>query len=360
MKIGVITYHRAINYGAILQTYALQVALNKIGIESEVIDYRCKNIEEKYWKTFKKQSIKAMIKGIMLKKRNDEKRKKFYKFTKENIKISNLKYLTHSELTKSNNEYDYFITGSDQVWHYYLTNMDEAYFLNFVKDSNKKCSYAASFGMQTLPIQYEEQYKHLLKDYYRMSVREEQGRSIIKNLINKDVPVVLDPTFLLNRDDWKKVSIEPKEKDYILIYIMKGSDTLFKFAEELSRETGCKIKYITNGLKKPIEAEYITTAGIEEFVGLFANARYVITNSFHGTAFSLIMNKDFFLELQAPPAANDRLENIMDTYNLRSREIINGKNNNIHKSIDYRFVNEKLDFKRQQSIDFLQSIVANK
>ena len=357
MKIGVITFHRAINYGALLQTYALQTTLKNLGADNEVIDYRHAGIEEKYYKVLKKQSLPSLVRSCMLYPREVKKAKKFGKFISSNLKVSNICYKSYNQLEESNSIYDCFITGSDQVWNNKITDMDGAYFLNFVKNSEKKCSYAASFGMYNLPTEQKNLYKTFLSDFNHMSVREEQGKNIIKSLTNKDIQVVLDPTLLLSKDQWCKIAQKPQDNNYILIYIMKWSDSLFKFAEDLSAKTGCKIKYITTGVKKPVKGDYITTAGIEEFVGLFANAKYVVTNSFHGTAFSLIMNKNFFLELLQGQGANDRLENIMDTYNLRSREIVNGKNSYINENIDYEVVNEKLEANKQNSLEFLKKIV---
>lgn len=360
MKIGVITFHRAVNYGALLQTYALQRVLNKMNIQNEVIDYRCKAIEDRYWRVLKKQSFLSMVKTCILYKRDSKKRKKFLEFINCNIKLSKNQYLSHEDLISTNNEYDYFITGSDQVWNYNMVGFDEAYFLNFVENGHKKCSYAASLGIQTLPEEYHLKYKKLLENFDQISVRENRGKDILSNFINKDIEVVLDPTLLLDKQEWKDIATVPYDKDYILIYIIKWSDSLFEFAYKLSIKTGYKIKYITNGIKKPIRnAEYITTAGIEEFVGLFLNARYIVTNSFHGTVFSLIMNKDFFLELQNPPAPNDRLENIMDTYKLRCRQIIDGKNDKIYEKIDYNYINQKLEINKNQSLEFLRNIIKN-
>jgi hypothetical protein len=173
--------------------------------------------------------------------------------------------------------------------------------------------------------------------------------------------MVLDPTLLLSRQDWEFVSENYSgESNYILIYMFGNSPTVKKFAEGLSQNSGCKILYISNSWIRRINAKYVRCLGPAEFLGLFKNARYIITNSFHGTCFSINFNKDFFLEMLPESAGvNSRLENILDLFDLRSRQIINGENDNIFQPIDYEKVNKQLLAERQRSLDFLHKIISN-
>ena len=151
MKIGIMTFHRAINYGAVLQTYALQKYLNDSGYDAEVIDYRCDHMENFYKiLSVKNKSIKQVIRGLLNFIYVYKKKSRFYGFLDQNVKISS-KIYDKSNIGESNNEYDKFITGSDQVFNYACSQFDKNYFLEFVKNYDKKYSYAASFGMKEVP-----------------------------------------------------------------------------------------------------------------------------------------------------------------------------------------------------------------
>ena len=174
--------------------------------------------------------------------------------------------------------------------------------------------------------------------------------------------VVLDPTMLISKLEWERIAEDYKKKtNYILLYAFSRiSSTMKMFIEKLSKRTGCEIVYISHTLLRPIKATYEKCVGPTEFLGLFKNARYIVTNSFHGTAFSIIFNKDFFLEmLPESQYVNSRLENILDVFGLKKREIIKGKNDFIDEPIYYNKVNQKLLIERQKSLSFLNKIVKN-
>lgn len=357
MNFGIITFHRAVNYGAVLQTYALQKALRNLNIDSEVIDYR-DNIIDNRFKFFYDKSLKKLVKDFIYFPIFYRKNKKFEEFIEDNI-VTTKKIIRNCDELNQLKEFDQYITGSDQVWNYRLTNWDKAYFLDFVKDNKKKNSYAASFGMNEIPKKEQEKYKSLLSQFNHISVREENGIEIIHKLINKDidVDVDVDPTLLLKKEDWIEIAKEPKEKDYILIFVMQKNESTFKFAEKLAQKTNCEIIYIADSIKRRVNGKYKYTLSPTEWLGYFLNAKYIVTNSFHGLAFSINLNKDFFVELQRPPATgNSRLENMLDLLNLRDRQIIDADNNNIDKEINWKEVNRILDKKRTESFDNLRSV----
>ena len=359
-RIGVITFHRAINYGAVLQAYALNESIQKLGYEPVTIDYKNTFIDKSYdYKLFNFKTMKSLITGILLYTRLIKKKKSFEDFRAKYFNLDPITDLYSEKSIKHLRSYKSFITGSDQVWNYSMTEFDIAYFLDFVSDSQKKNSYAASFGFDHIPEEYTNKYKELLKRFNHISVREEQGVALIKKLLNRRAELVLDPTMLLSIDDWNKISRNYKDKkEYILIYQLVNSQTLIDFAVNLSKETNCEIIYINDALKKRIKATYVSGVGPQEFLGLLKNAKYIVTNSFHGVAFSITFNKLFFVEMLPPPAkVNSRLENILETFNLRSRQIIKGQNNKIHTDIDYVAINEKLEFERQRSLNYLKRIL---
>lgn len=324
MRIGILTFHRALNYGAVLQAYALSETLSRNeDIQAEIIDYRCKYIEDCYKPLVIVGgiNIKNAIIAILTMRSRIVRRKKFDHFLNNALKKSENHY-SRAELAGINDVYDCFITGSDQVFNDVCTGMDKSYFLDFVANSEKKFSYAASFGFEQIPSQYRDLYKQLLSDFEDISVREEAGRGIVRDLLGREVRVNIDPVFLLGREDWKKIAKKPKENNYILLYLLQPSESIIQFAKNLSRKTGCKILLMHLHFFKPNGIKQITNAGPEEFLGYFENASYVVTNSFHGTAFSVIFHKQFFVEYQTTAAArNSRQQNLLKMLGLTDRVI---------------------------------------
>lgn len=325
IKIGIITFHRAINYGAVLQTYALQKYLNVHGYSAEVIDYRCEHMENFYKiLSIKNKSIKQIIRGILNFGFAYKKKSRFYKFLNRNVKISTKVY-EKANIIEANMQYDKFITGSDQVFNYACSQFDKNYFLDFVQDSRKKFSYAASFGMKSVPKQYLPEYKNLLSTFSELSIRETAGQNIVKELLGKQTELSIDPVFLLNKLEWEQLAKKPKINHYILIYKLNTSNLIFDFARKLSKMTGAKIVALNfdlvDQLKTP-DIKGIYAASVEEFLGYFKYADYVVTNSFHGTAFSVIFNKNFYVEaLQKDFKPNDRVESLLNLTKLNSCKI---------------------------------------
>ena len=356
MKVGILTFQQAINYGAILQLYALQHMIQKIQIDTDVINYMSPKLKQDY-KVIRFKTLKDFLAKVFAAKAFCERKRKFKNFEKIYLNLTS-EFYTKNELKFASKKYDYIITGSDQVWNYLITNIDSTYLLDFVEDRNKKLSYAASFGIEKIPNNLKEKYKNLLKDFKAISVREKQGQNIIKELCNLDVPVVLDPTLLLNKNEWSKLNL-PKEKreKYILVYCLRKSDLLNDMAKTLQRETDFKLVILNPRARFMYSRFSAATAGPEEFVELFMNAEYVLTNSFHGTAFSINFNKNFLVDLDGNAAqnTNSRLLNILELVNLTDRIVSEPQDiRKMYEEIDYKKVNEILDIERKKSLDYLK------
>lgn len=360
-RIGIVTYHRAINYGAILQVYALQKKIKELGAKCVILDYRNKRLENKHKRRRISDcnNVKDVIKFLLLSKNQNIKYEKFRGFSDKYFDLSNPLY-SKDDLIKIQDEYDKFIVGSDQVWNYKINDMDTTYLLDFVKDRSKKTSYAASFGVSSIPSEYKQKYFDLLDEFDILSIREKQGAGMIKELLSKEVQVVLDPTLLIPKEEWCNLAEETNlnRGKYILIYAFGGSKYIKDFAENVSKKTGYKIVCISNTYKMNIGIKYIKSAGPEEFLELFKNAEYIITNSFHGTAFSINFSKQFFTEmLPETKGVNSRLENLLELFGLEDRKLNGCDANVIHKRIDYHKVNRKLEAERKKSMALLKSIV---
>ena len=362
MKVGILTFQNTVNYGAKYQEYALQKYINKCGKDAEVIDYINENIEkrERPLKLTKQRSIKGIIKYFLLHKYQISKQKKFDEFTNKYVKKSKEKYYKNN-IEVTNDIYDKFIVGSDQIWNTNTTDDDYAYYLDFVKDNEKKYSYAASFGYSEIPDRNKEKVKELLQEFKELNVREEEGKNIISNLIKKDANVVVDPTFLLSKKDWLEISNDIDRKEpYILMYMVNSRDEIFKYIDDISRKENLKIVSVSDFIKKHNEQEIdlIHDPSLEEFISLISNARYVITGSFHAICMSMILEKDFFYMLN-DNNVNSRLVNLIKMAGLEDREIKNSEYKKI-EDIDYEKVSQKMEPLIQKSKEIINGMIEKK
>lgn len=359
-RTATITFHKAISYGAVLQSYALQQAILKLGIENEIINYDCKEINKCY-NLIRLDSIKFFIKSIVILPFFYFKKKNFEMFIKKYIKMtSNLS--NHNLYSRMvNNRYDMFITGSDQVWNYELTGLDKAYFLDFVENDKKKKCYAASFGIEKIPEFYKDKYRKLLKCFSTILIREKTGAKIIKELINKDAITVLDPVFLLNNKEWEAIIEKDKfdniKNKYILVYM--PTPDMKKFTKILSKKYNLPIYNITDPMLKinnnfgKIEA----TLGPSEFVNAIKNAKFVVTSSFHATVFSIIFNKEFFININSEgKSRGSRLTDLLCLLEIDDREIAN-YNIDSFKPLNWEKINRKLEIEKQRSIQELKQML---
>lgn len=362
MNLGIITFHRSINYGAVLQAYALRRFIEKNNINVNVIDYVNRKDEEKY-RLIQFNSFKDCIKSLLKFYFNRKKKQKFIDFRKEYLSLSET--VDKNKIGKLDNIYDCFITGSDQVFNYNITDGDMTYLLDFAS-KNKKNSYGASFGISKIEKKYEKIYSNLLKDFSYISMREKEGVDLIKQITGKNAQLVLDPTFLLEQSDWNnlvnnyKKKIVNIKKPYILIYSLKYSSSIYKVAEKISRELNCKIIVISTGLstvKFGDKYKSVLSAGPEDFINLFINARYIITNSFHGTVFSIIFKKNFIVDYLNKLDNPSRIINLLNLLSLTNRILSNERNINLYEFIDYDKVYQVLSKEKNNSIKYINCIL---
>lgn len=319
MKTGILTFFSANNYGAVLQAYALQKKLTSENIDCECIDYRCVAIEKMHQprKFSIKNGLLGNAKNIVRNKRIKPRMKAFAPFRE---RIPHSKPYTKDTIAGANKEYDAFITGSDQVLNLDLTGGDTAYFLDFVANGKRKISYAPSLGK--FHDEYRDFYKEQLGSFDLLSFREKATADKIKSEIDIEGRTIPDPVFLLTGDEWKKslnISKKANEK-YIFVYALYGSKTLLEAAQKLAREKNCRLYIVTKINRMSVKADrIIRSASPEEFTELIANAEYVLCDSFHGTAFSLLFKKQFYIVL--PPKAPERITDLLSSDELKARII---------------------------------------
>mgnify|MGYP003094149428 FL=1 len=301
-KVGVLTFHRAENYGSVLQAYALQKYLtDKLGIENELIDYIPSGQEEFYKLFVPITNIRNLIGNILkLSIANKYKKRKdaFQGFLNSNLAISKDKYSAFNKNSLLSNQYSLIITGSDQIWNTECADFSWDYLLEDVHGL-KKISYAASMGGGK--ISDYDRYKKCLEEYTSISVREQYASDVINQMFNneKKIEVSLDPTLLLDKEDYNKIAAPRKiQGDYIFLYSVYHDDKLLHTIRRMKKKWGMPIitlisrnnsyKVLLNGIKLANEE------GPEDFLGYIRYAKFVLTNSFHGSVFSMIYGKEFY------------------------------------------------------------------
>lgn len=310
--IGVVTFFDANNYGAALQTYALQKFLENNKISSCVINFE-------WQKPDKIRSIRSFLyfaKNIFY---INKKKKSFKSF------LSNLNYSSKysgNEMYKLNDECKKFVVGSDQVWNSKWNNNKNAFYLTF---TNEKYSYAASFGGIDSIKEYRFKYiKDDLSKFKALSVREDGAVDFLKKL-GLYSKKHIDPVFLLNSKQWNSLAKMPNLSDYVLVYSLEENKDMVNFAKQMASQRKLRIITVLDSKKKKINGMLVASyKSPQEFLGLISKASVVVTNSFHGTAFSIIFKKEFYTFLQNKEGApNLRLVDLLKDFNLLSRLVSN-------------------------------------
>lgn len=318
MRFGIITYHRAINYGAVLQAYALKEFIIDNGHSAEIIDYRNKYIEDNY-KILKRHKgervIPFLARLILCGVIQFRKNKKFEHFRNTYLNLSNPCDLSNiSEIVK---DYDYIITGSDQVFAPQYSGFDEVFLLRNVCENRKKYSYAASFGANHIIKTVIEWLADDLKSFNKLSVREKSAVSELERIFGIVASRNIDPVFLIDSDKWQRVIHKPAEEKYILIYTINNSHSVVKAAQKLAKETGYKIIYLNDKYYKKIKnVHYATACSPEDFLSFFYYSEYVFTTSFHGVAFSIIYHKKFFVDYCLGENKGDRITELLSHFKM--------------------------------------------
>lgn len=323
MKTGIITFHFANNFGAALQTYGLLQTVSELcGEEAEVIDYRnpfiCFTDLVRLFPVT--SNPKELLSGLSTFRKRLGRRKKFIRFQRKYFHSSGT-WRSVQSLKKKPPVCDFYICGSDQIWNPVVTlGVDPAYYLDFVKDGGRKISYGASFGISGMKDRHCRQIRRYLEDFKALSVREKNGAELVEGLMGRKVTQVIDPTFLLDKEQWKALAVKPAVKgDYILVYVMQNNRKVYEYARRIKEALGLKLVVISRyGYRLDFMDEVMIDIGPREYLGLFAHASFVCTNSFHGLVYSVIFEKDFYV---VPSTRfNSRIDNLMQVLGLKNYE----------------------------------------
>lgn len=325
-KIGIFTYFQT-NYGAVLQAFALQHYLqNQPEVDAEIVDFTTPYHLNAY-KIFRKYDghnpIKALayyfvtgLRYFQMKRRLDRTwdfKKKYFKFSR--------RYSTVEDVLQNHPIEDIYITGSDQVFNP-NDGYASVYFLGFNKGQGKKVAYAPSFGVSEFNDEITGKIINYINDFDYLSCREKVGADYLSSITGRNVLQVVDPVLLHDAKEWSSVAAKPKyKKDYIFVYDLNGGDLLLSIAKSIQKHMGLAVVCLTANKTHFYKVnKQIYDAGPAEFIGWIQNAKYVVTDSFHGTVFSLIFGRQFYSYI-ANERTSSRIINLLTMAGLKKRII---------------------------------------
>ena len=367
MKIGIITYHAAYNFGSVLQAYATQIMLEQMGYETQIINYRPKSQKRFYGIVCTgngyRRFMKSLIHLVHLKKRLIRK-DKYESFISRRMKTTE-EFSNPLDAKEYSDRYNIYLSGSDQIWNKHsheLYNMSwdymDPYLLTFT--DKPKISYASSINNTT-----EEELINIIpkvRKFSSISCREEKTSQMLCRLLNRDVATVLDPTMMINREKW--LSLVPQDRiindEYILYYSLRGIDDIKKDITKLHR---FNIKIIIICPLSPISSSKdvinFVDAGPEDFLRLIRDAKCIFTASYHGLLFSVNFNKDFYAIKSKNPSQNLRAINILSKIHMEERLIDDIESINIdNERLSFASANEAIYKMREKSKSYLEKSIA--
>lgn len=355
MKVGILTFHSAMNFGAVLQCHGLYSTIKSLGHEVSVIDYRPSYLYTPRPEVGKREMIFHPIKTYKKHKRTTfwrERYDKFFHFQKTQWKRTSV--ITNTEkLKKITNTFDVIVVGSDQIWNEALNGNDQSWY-GFADSKAKWITYAASAGDAKFSKDSQELLCIALANFSHISVRESKLADIITGIRpTTNAPVVLDPTLLVNPSCWERWTSPIIEKDYIAVYQARPNDKAFRIAEQIAAQHGIKKIVALDSHRNVKKLGYIPyNASPQEFIALIANSRCLVTTSFHGTAFAIITGTPFYT-LRLYDGADERAENLLSQLELQDRMIDADCTPQFSKP-DFTLCNERLSKLRGNALAFLK------
>lgn len=375
MRIGILTYHFSDNYGALLQAYALRRWLIQQGYTAEFINYHPDHVEAggQLKLPVSKENIKADLKILFLyitsirrrlfgDERQDE---KFRQFREDTLGVDSTSYATLAELQSAKFDHDAMIAGSDQIWNPSpQKGLDPAYFLSFAPRETLRMSYAASFGKDSLAPEFHDEARELIRQLDAVSIREKSGVQIIQQLLDREVSCVPDPTLLHTEyDDLLKLS-EDQHEGHVFCYALRTAEGIREVAELAARHNNTHIISPYNMHRRWREIGKTVYSGPADWIKQIKRAQFVVTNSFHGTVFSIVFKKPFIVVGLPGSKAdlNARVKNLLGSLGLMDRFVEadqwQNAENLLKTPIDWAAAEEKQLRLRNTGIEFLQQALS--
>ncbi|WP_297209428.1 polysaccharide pyruvyl transferase family protein [uncultured Flavonifractor sp.] len=365
MRAGLITFHFAHHYGAQLQALATMRAIQGLGHDCQIIDYRLPHTTRTNQLFKRSPSVRAMASDAhtalhygAFKRRFD----RFETFVAEEMNLSPRRYTSVEELRREPPAYDVYVAGSDQIWNPYIfqdKQFDPAFLLDF-PGAGRRIAYAPSLGVPRLPEDKAEELRRFLTPYSALSVREKRGQVLLQEAAGRQARVVLDPTLLLTGAEWGALAAPSRRKGpYLLCYFVSDPGEAAPYALSLAQKTGWPIVQLA-GVRQKItpQAEVVFDAGPREFLALFRDAAAVVTNSFHGAAFSLQFQKDFFTSMSPKERREptfSRIYSLLSRLGCADRIIGLDTTAQVEAHMDYAQVYAHLETARADSLAYLKA-----
>lgn len=366
-KISLITLHSVQNYGSALQTFATQCLFERLGLETEVVDYvRENNMRENLVDTglrnsrFWNKNVLTRFAFRFLKAKDLQKRYELFDSFLQNIHLTSNRYISEADFEENPISADIYCTGSDQTWNsHWNRGILTPFFLSFAQEGKKKIAYAASFGQKELVPEDKEEIKERLSAYDYITVREEEAVTILEDL-GIDAVRVLDPTLMLTGEEWRGLAAERiVNGGYILVYQLGYNRSFNRMAKKIARYK--KLKLIRVGFGNDAYfygGKVIKNPTVWAFLSLLANASYIITDSFHATCFATNLNVDFFSFL--PKRFSGRITDFLSLVGLSERcfSDFEALKKCADKPIDFTEANAIIEVERQRSLDIVADMVS--
>lgn len=364
MKIDIITLHRAQNYGSVLQAFALQKQIEKLGHQAYILDYyperytnkgllkRLKNKSSRFNNPLGLLIAKLLIYPSYLKKGIQ-----FNKFM-HYLNLEKPSFATNEEGMGRFTDADAYCAGSDQIWNsHWNEGVEKVLFLDFVPKGKLCLSYAASIGLSNIPANEIDETKLLLDKFEFLSLREDKGVELVRELGRTDAVQCLDPTLLMSKEEWSQYADDSyKGKEYVLTYNLHHDPEIDKCAKAIASKYHLQIRNISYNWHDIIRHGHLDWCPtVEGFLGLIKNAKYVVADSFHATAFSIIFEKPFVVI--TPEVASSRLSSLLKMLGLDDHNINKFTSLKvIEQPIDYIRVKSIIVTKQRESISFLNKV----
>ena len=358
MSIYTVTYFGG-NYGSCLQAYALQTCLKKLGCNVFVLS-ECKR-KGKYsklhgiWKILKPEKHYSLFQRIRRRtqaKDFQEKREKLRRFSDHYLSVKTI--TDRDSFIRSLTAEDVFLAGSDQIWSTLNSHLSEWYSLQWVANDHTKYSYAASIGISSLTDSLKKEYAEGLSSFKTISLREKQAVDALSPLFPNKIRQDLDPTLLLDSSFWRKLE-SPKlhPSPYVFVYMLRPDEKVIQIARKIAKERNCNIIFTGQFADKFKGIKTVCDAGVEEFLSYIDNSEAIVTNSFHGTVFSILFEKPF-LSVKVS-STESRAESLLDMLGL-SAQLIDEPLDNYSLQIDYTTAKSILGKEREKSLSYLRDI----
>jgi hypothetical protein len=369
-KVGIITMHQVLNYGSFLQAYATQRIIEKLGYKAEIIDYKYPNELHGTKKSLKKQVLhffNVATKNIIPGRPYNTYLKRYKEAHSKYFHLSEY-YSSREAILKRPPIYDIYLVGSDQVWNDKFIKNDETFFAGFAPEGRKKIAFASSFGKKDISAENTGFYQDNLRKLAHIAVREKSGVELVNRLTGKsDTRQVLDPTLLLDRQEWEKILVPftRTKKKYVFVYGSHMSDYMLSIAWRIAKEKGWELFRVNGSIVDYFgsKGHCLLDIGPLEWLGLISKAEMVICCSFHGLVFSILFNRPFLAMFTGDNQFDTRFDSLLNLVSLQSHriDVKTPEENYLEAAFntDWDMVNEVIEKKRDESIRVLEEFLKN-